>query len=101
MTAVKQSNKGEAAKASVLANDGMVLSPFADMNQVQRWRQAHVLTVENSQNPLAPKASAQVDNAVPVEKTVESGKQDLGPTVSIHSPSEIGNPEVPLKEDGK
>ena len=65
------------------------------------YSQAQVTTVQNSGNPLNPLGSAIPVHEVKKLKTLQSAQDDLGPIASSDSPTLVGNPEVPLKEDGK
>jgi hypothetical protein len=60
-----------------------------------------VVTVENGVNPLKPGQSAIPVLDIKKFKTVENAIEGLGPLVSSDSPTLVGNPEVPLLEDGK
>lgn len=65
------------------------------------FRQAEVLTVQNAGNPLNPLGSSIPVHEVKKLKTLQSDVDDLKPIASSDSPTLVGNPEVPLKEDGK
>lgn len=64
-------------------------------------RQAEVVTVQNAGNPLRPVPSQIEVCEVKKLKTLQSAAEDLKPVASSDSPTLVGNPEVPLKEDGK
>ena len=75
--------------------------PHLEGREEKPLRQADVVTVQNSGNPLNPLGSAIPVHEVKKLKTLQSDKEDLGPVRSSDSPTLVGNPEVPLKEDGK
>ena len=102
MTVVK-SNRAVNARQQVVVNEGEMLSPASDVSVEERkmYKQAPVITLQNAQNPMIPVVSAHMEAQVKNTKTVESGRMDRGPVVSSDSPTLVGNPEVPLKEDGK
>jgi len=76
--------------------------PHLESSAVEKpLRQAEVLTVQNAGNPLNPLGSAIPVHEVKKLKTLQSDQEDLGPVASSDSPTLVGNPEVPLKEDGK
>jgi|HubBroStandDraft_5_1064220.scaffolds.fasta_scaffold222667_2 hypothetical protein len=75
--------------------------PHLEMPTEKPYRQAEVVTVQNSSNPLNPNPSRIEVCEVKKLKTLQSTAEDLKPTASCDSPTLVGNPEVPLKEDGK
>jgi hypothetical protein len=103
MTVVSKSNKPDHSKTQVLENSKSGMAPASDVSvaEVKMYKQAPVITLQASINPLAPGASAHMEAQVKNTKTVESAGRDLGPIASSDSPTLVGNPEVPLKEDGK
>lgn len=103
MTVVSKSNKADYSKTEILENSKSGLAPASDISvaEVKMYKQAPVITLQASLNPLAPSASAHMAPQVKAGKTIESSAVDLGPVASSDSPTLVGNPEVPLKEDGK
>lgn len=95
---VKKTNTPDYEKSSIIQNAAPSDISVAEQRM---YKQAPVITLQNAGNPMSPVASAHMEAQVKNTKTVESGRQDLGPTVSSDSPTLVGNPEVPLKEDGK
>ena len=76
--------------------------PHLESQAIEKpFRQAEVITVQNSGNPLNPLGSIIPVHEVKKLKTLQSDQDDLGPIASSDSPTLVGNPEVPLKEDGK
>ncbi len=75
--------------------------PHLESREEKPLRQAEVVTVQNSGNPLRPIQSSNPVHEVKKLKTLQSSTEDLGPVASSDSPTLVGNPEVPLKEDGK
>ena len=102
-TVAGRTNKPDRSKEQIVENAVNPLSPASDIGvqEHKMYKQAPVITLANTHNPLTPVPSASVENTVKVAKTIESGKVDLGPIASSDSPTLVGNPEVPLKEDGK
>jgi hypothetical protein len=76
--------------------------PHQDAREDEKiYKQAEVVTVQNAVNPLMPMGSAIPVHEVKKLKTLQSASEDLKPIASSDSPTLVGNPEVPLKEDGK
>ena len=75
--------------------------PKQEHTDEKHYKQAEVVTLQNHVNPLMPNPSANPVHAVKKFKTLQSAMEDLGPVASSDSPTLVGNPEVPLKEDGK
>jgi hypothetical protein len=99
MTVVaKRTNKPDYEKSTIVQNTAPSDISVAEQKM---YKQAPVITLQNSVNPMAPVASTHMEAQVKNTKTVESGRADLGPIASTDSPTLVGNPEVPLKEDGK